>query len=195
MAGQSHGDLETMNVTIKGIDLTFTTHPSLFSPRKPDAGTMAMLQACNVTTDDRVLDLGCGYGLVGIYAAKIVGDANAFLIDVDPVATDIAEQNARRNNVSGVSIQQSDGFRDFRVAGFTKILSNPPYHADFSVPKHFILKGFNRLEIGGEMWFVTKRSKWYQNKLRSTFGNVETHQIDGYHVFRSIKKQASYARR
>lgn len=72
-------------------------------------------------------------------------------------------------------------------------LSNPPYHADFSVPKEFIEKGFNRLQIGGKMYMVTKRKDWYKNKLISIFGGVKIWEIDGYYVFLAIKKQSSYA--
>ena len=77
--------------------------------------------------------------------------------------------------------------------GFTKILCNPPYHADFAVPKEFIHKGFNRLEIGGEMILVVKRRTWYQNKLRSIFGGASVREIDGYYVLSAQKRRTSYA--
>ena len=71
--------------------------------------------------------------------------------------------------------------------------ANPPYHADFSVPKAFIEKGFNRLQIGGKMVMVTKRKEWYKNKLISIFGGVSITEIDGYYVFISEKRSADYA--
>jgi 16S rRNA (guanine1207-N2)-methyltransferase len=87
----------------------------------------------------------------------------------------------------------SDGFRDFRESGFTKILSNPPYHADFAVPKHFIEKGFNRLVVGGAMFMVTKRELWYRKKLEAIFGGVRVRRVDDYFVFEAIKKTSQYA--
>ena len=88
-----------------------------------------------------MLDLGCGYGVVGIVAAKLTSPERVFMLDNDPVAVEYASTNARLNEVGGVTIVRSDGFTDFREAGFTKILCNPPYHADFEVAKHFIHEG------------------------------------------------------
>jgi 16S rRNA (guanine1207-N2)-methyltransferase len=144
---------------------------------------------------DKVLDLGCGYGLMGIYAAKEVRPENVYLIDNDPVAVELAAQNAEINDVTAVHSACSDGFNDFREVGFTKILCNPPYHRDFSVAKHFIEKGFNRLALGGAMWLVTKREKWYRNKLTSIFGGVRVSAQNSYFVFNAIKKTGSYAKR
>lgn len=184
-----------IQTTVKGVELSLKTDSSLFSPRRPDAGTLAMLNCIDFGAEDRVLDLGCGYGLVGIAAAKLIGAENVFMLDVDPVAVRLATLNAERNGVPQVSTTVSDGFREFRETGFTKILSNPPYHSDFSVPRHFILKGFNRLQIGGWMWFVTKREKWYRNKLASIFGGVKVQRVDGYFVLGAEKRKESYSRR
>ena len=185
--------MTNIDVNINGIQLSLASHPALFSPKRVDAGTLAMLSCVELSPEDRVLDLGCGCGVVGIYSAQIVGGENVFLLDSDATAVEVAKANAVTNGLPEIMTVQSDGFRDFRENNFTKILSNPPYHADFSVPKHFILKGFNRLTIGGEMWMVTKREKWYRNKLASVFGNVETHRVDSYFVFRAIRKRMSYA--
>lgn len=154
-----------------------------------------MLSAVELRADDCLLDLGCGYGLVGIYAAKTIGQDRVTMVDVDPLAVQVASLNAARNGVPEIATSVSDGFRDLDQTGFTKILSNPPYHTDFSVAKHFILKGFNRLSIGGELWFVTRREKWYREKLRSVFGGVQVQKIDAYTVLRAQKRSDSYARR
>ena len=77
---------------------------------------------------------------------------------------------------------------------FTKIICHPPYHADFSVAKMFIEKGFNRLTIGGHLYMVTKRKEWYKNKLISTFGGVKIWEIDGYFIFMAIKKSKNFTK-
>ena len=160
-----------------------------------DAGTRAMLQTMNLTSEDRLLDLGCGCGIVGIYAARQIGASNVVMVDVDPVAVDTARLNADANGLGGVTIRLSDGFKDFDETHFTKILCNPPYHADFSVARHFIMKGFNRLLVGGEMVFVTKRDTWYRRKMSSVFGGHHCQTIDGYYVIRATKRQPYYASR
>ena len=145
--------------------------------------------------EDKVLDLGSGYGVVGIVAAKLVNSpSQVFLLDNDDRALDLTRANAARNSITGLTIELSEGFRDFREAGFTAILCNPPYHADFSVPKHFIEKGFNRLLLDGRFLMVTKRQDWYRNKLRSIFGRVTTHIVDDYAVFEARKTSPTYAK-
>ena len=142
-----------------------------------------------------MLDLGCGYGLVGIYAAKKIGADRVWMSDNDPLALEHARGNAEHNGVPDVTIIESDGFHSLREAEFTKILCNPPYHVDFSVPKHFIEKGFNRLLVGGAMFLVTKRKDWYLNKLKAIFGSAQVHARDSYFVFEAIKKSNTYASR
>lgn len=82
----------------------------------------------------------------------------------------------------------SDGYKNVGETDFTLILSNPPYHADFSVPKHFIEVGFKKIAIGGKLIMVTKRLDWYKNKLTSVFGGVKVHEINGYYVFVAEKR-------
>ena len=180
--------------------MTFETADTSFSPLGADLGTLAMLSAAFsenavINAGATLLDLGCGYGLVGVYAAKLIGAENIVMSDVCEDSVALARKNADLNNVGGVKIIQSDGFRDIRDSGFSLILSNPPYHTDFSVAKHFIEKGFNRLVIGGKMFMVTKRRDWYKNKLSSVFGGVRITETDGYYVFCAEKRNANYAKR
>jgi len=181
---------------INGIELTFETHKTSFSPNNLDKGTLAMLATVNLpenlTAEDKLLDLGCGYGAVGIYAAKLTAPQNIVMSDNNTAAVLLSTKNAAHNNVNGVKIIHSDGFANITDTGFTFILSNPPYHADFSVPKHFIEKGFNRLLLGGKMYMVTKRMDWYKNKLNAIFGGVRVWEIDGYYVFCAEKRSARY---
>lgn len=182
-------------ITIDGITMTFQTDPALFSPHGLDEGTRAMLSCVRFAPNDKVLDLGCGYGVVGIYAAKQIGARRVTMADIDETAVAAAKENACRNSVPDIQILQSNGFQTIADAGYTVILSNPPYHADFSVARHFIEKGFNRLVIGGRLIMVTKRREWYKNKLISIFGGVSIREINGYYVFIAEKRSASYAKK
>ncbi|MEP3480046.1 MAG: methyltransferase [Fuerstiella sp.] len=184
-----------VETVIHDIPLKLQTEDSLFSPKSADRGTLAMLSAVEFGAEDRVLDLGCGYGLVGILAAHFARPENVFLTDVDPIAVKVAQKNAAAHGLTKLTVQQSDGLKDFTEAGLTKILSNPPYHADFAVAKHFILKGFNRLQVGGHMYFVTKREGWYRKSLSSAFGGCHVQKVDGYFVFTAEKRSESYAKR
>jgi 16S rRNA (guanine1207-N2)-methyltransferase len=180
---------------LKGIELSFETSKELFSPRAIDSGTEFMLSRVDFVRGDKVLDLGCGYGVVGILAAKILGPENVVMVDIDKEATRLSKENSILNNISGIDIFESDGLTNVSAHDFTIILSNPPYHVDFAVPKNFIEKGFNRLKMGGKMYMVTKRKEWYKNKLISVFGGVKIWQEEGYYVFMSIKNQSSYSKK
>lgn len=178
---------------LMGQRLELETRPGLFSPARADRGTLAMLSCARFEPGMKVLDLGCGCGLVGILAARLCGEANVVLSDVDPLAVEVAAANAARNGVGGVKIALSDGFSGLDDAGFDLILSNPPYQSDFRVAKTFIEKGFNRLKLGGRLLMVTKRREWYRNKLVAVFGGVRIREIDGYFVFEAERRSPRYA--
>ena len=180
---------------VMGHRMTLMTRPGLFSPEHIDRGTRAMLSVARFRPGLRVLDLGCGGGLVGILAALACGTENVVMSDIDPLAVQTSAENAALNGVGGVKLVLSDGFSAIDDTGFDLILSNPPYQSDFSVAKGFIEKGFNRLKLGARMLMVTKRREWYRNKLIAIFGGVRIHEIDGYFVFEAEKRAMSYAGR
>ncbi|MDH5683943.1 MAG: methyltransferase, partial [candidate division WOR-3 bacterium] len=101
-----------IRTNIKGVDLVFKTTQTLFSPDKIDKGTLAMLSKIDFKNEDKVLDLGCGYGVAGILAAKLIGSENVFMIDNDITAVNLAKENALLNGVGAVTIIQSDGFKN-----------------------------------------------------------------------------------
>lgn len=177
-----------ISTEIKNVSLKFETDPSNFSPNNIDVGTLAMLSAVDFLPNDKVLDMGCGYGVVGILAAKLIGQENVTMCDISESAVKQAKINAELNGVPNIDIKISDGFSEIPDNDFTLILSNPPYHTDFSVPKHFIEVGFKKLAVGGKMIMVTKRLDWYKNKLTSIFGGVRVREINGYYVFISEKR-------
>lgn len=183
-----------INTSINDIHLTFKTSSELFSPRYIDKSTLAMLSLVEFTADEKVLDLGCGYGVVGIWAAKMIGPENVAMLDIDPNAVEMSRENAHLNHVERVRIYQSDGFRNMPETDFSMIICNPPYHTDFAVAKHFVHKGFNRLRIGGRMYMAAKRELWYKNKLEGIFGNVKIWHREGYSIFLSIKRGPTYAK-
>jgi 16S rRNA (guanine1207-N2)-methyltransferase len=181
-----------LKINIKGFDLEFETSEKCFSPRQIDAGTLAMLSRAEFASGQKVLDLGCGYGVVGITAAKQAGAENVYMTDIDQDAVNYSKINAGINDVDAVNIVQSDGYISLDETGFDIILSNPPYHTDFSVAKAFIEKGFNRLKTGGKFFMVTKRKDWYKNKLTAIFGGAKVYEINDYFVFESEKRSNTY---
>ena len=175
---------------INGIEIICETGEYYFSPTRVDPGTRFMLEAVPVREGDKVLDLGCGYGVVGIYAAKRLGGENVVMCDILEDAVALSEANLTRNGITGARVLQSDGLKAVEDRDFTLIYSNPPYHTDFSVAKAFIEDGFRKLAVGGRMVMVTKRLDWYRNKLKSVFGGVKVFEAEDYYIFLSEKRAA-----
>lgn len=184
-----------ISVQIQDAELLFETHDQLFSPKHVDEGTLFMLSLVSFKPEDIVLDLGCGWGVVGTTAACRIAPEQVYMTDRDPLAVEVSLRNLERNGISGVHVLQGDAYSAIDRSDFTLILSNPPYHADFSVAKTFIEKGFNRLTTGGRMYMVTKRKEWYKQKFLSVFGGVRIREENGYYVFMGEKKISTYAKR
>ena len=183
-----------IHASIKGHELSFETEAGCFSPRHVDRGTLALLSCVEFSRADKILDVGCGYGAIGVLAAKFADPSNVYMLDISEAAVRCAAANAALNGVGGVRVILSDAYKNLDEAGFSLILSNPPLNADFSVARAFIEKGFNRLALGGRFYMVTKRRLWYKNKFASVFGGVKIHEKDGYFVFEAEKRGTQYGR-
>ena len=177
-----------IETTIWNHSLHLETDERLFSPRQPDKGTMAMLAQVDLRPADMVLDLGCGYGLVGLAAALVLAPEQVTMVDIDPLAVETASRNAALNSLAGVRIICGDGPAAAAPDLFSLILCNPPYHTDFSVAKRLIEQSVQRLLPGGRLFFVIKRLDWYRNKMTGVFGGVRVIPVDGYYVLVSEKR-------
>ena len=175
---------------INGTEIVCETGEYYFSPKGVDRGTRLMLETVPVREGDKVLDLGCGYGVVGIYAAKQLGGGRVVMCDILEDAVALSSDNLSKNGIEGVRVLQSDGLKSIEDRDFTLIYSNPPYHTDFSVAKEFIEDGFRKLSVGGRMVMVTKRLDWYKNKLKTVFGGVKVFEAEDYFIFLSEKRAA-----
>lgn len=170
-------------------EIILETGDYFFSPKRIDKGTLFMLSKVQVTKEDKVLDLGCGYGVVGISVAKTIGGNRVVMSDVSEEAVELTTANLELNGLNNVRVVKSNGLKEIPDKDFTLILSNPPYHADFSVAKAFIEESYKSLVFGGKLMMVTKRLTWYRNKITSVFGGVKVFEQDGYYVFVAEKRR------
>ncbi|MBN2851568.1 MAG: methyltransferase [Clostridia bacterium] len=187
--------MNQVHYTTGQTDLVFNSDRSLFSPNAIDKGTLAMLNAIILHDQEKILDLGCGYGFAGIYLIKVKNMTEVVFSDISETAVLKTRENLRINHAGENKVILSDGFLNVHDNDFTLILSNPPYHSDFSVPKHFIEKGFHHLALGGRMVMVTKRKEWYKNKFIAVFGGVKIQEADGYYVFEAEKRSIHFSGR
>src|SRR5699024_4046628 len=128
---QSKHDVKTLTSQIRGRDFTFTTDAGVFSKGKVDFGSKLLIDTFNADecVQGDILDLGCGYGPIGISLANIFPHRRVVLVDVNERAVMLSKQNAEQNEVENVEVLQSDGFANIKERTFASIITNPPIRA------------------------------------------------------------------
>lgn len=173
-------------------DILIEADDTLFSPKSIDKGTSVMLKNIELKASDKILDLGCGTGVVGLAVSKVIGADKVTMADINSKAITCSINNANLNALDSINIIESNGFNNIIEKDFTLILSNPPYHTDFSVAKHFIEEGKKHLVLNGKMVVVVKRLEWYKNKMKNVFGGERIVQEDDYYVLISEKRDNNF---
>lgn len=167
-----------LNTTLCGHSFTFATTWGLFSPEKIDEGSKTLLEHIEIKPDQRgaILDLGCGYGALGIPLAKLHPQATVHMIDKDFVAIEYAKKNALLNKTLNTETYLSNGFDQIpEGTQFQTIISNLP--AKISKEFFWILfqEAHDHLLPGGEFYVVTISglSRFIEKNFTKIFGNYE----------------------
>ena len=181
-------DIHELKVTLLRQSFTFLTDSGVFSKKMVDYGSQILLNTLNFEKGKTLLDLGCGYGPLGISLAK-VQDVKPTMVDINNRAIDLAKQNAQKNGVEA-DIFQSNIYE--KVNGtFDYIISNPPIRAGKQVVHTIISESINYLKVGGNLTIVIQKKQGAPSakaKMEEVFGNVEILKRDkGYYILRSEK--------
>ena len=182
-------DIHELRVELLGHKMTFLTDAGVFSKKMIDFGSQLLLKCLEVEKDERVLDVGCGYGPLGLSLVKAYG-VQATMVDINNRALDLARKNAERNQVSA-TIFQSNIYE--QVEGkFDHVISNPPIRAGKQVVHEIIEKSKEFLEDGGDLTIVIQKKQGApsaKSKMEDVFGNCEVVKKDkGYYILRSVKE-------
>ncbi|MFD1954023.1 class I SAM-dependent methyltransferase [Paenibacillus thailandensis] len=184
-------DRHTVETTIRGLTFRFVTDAGVFSKTGVDYGSRVLLEALILADDAKVLDVGCGYGPIGLTAAKLAPRGHVTMIDINERAVELARHNAKLNGIANVSIMQSDLYENVKEGTFDSIVSNPPIRAGKAVVHRIFEEGYERLAPGGSMWIVIQKKQGAPSaeaKLQSLFGQVDEVTKDkGYRIFRAVK--------
>lgn len=160
---------------IKGFDLTFHTTWGLFSPKNIDSGTSLLIDCIDIHSDDICLDLGCGYGAVGIAMAKCATQSEVYMVDKDFVAVDYARKNVENNKLENCHVLLSNGFSHLPKIQFDIIASNLPANVGNELIKIFLNDAKSFLKENGRIYIVTIAGlkEFIKRNFITTFGNYK----------------------
>lgn len=169
----SEHDLRRISVRVLGQDLRFDTDAGLFSRDGLDVGTRALLEALPALSG-RILDLGCGWGPVGVTILKCYPECNVLMTDVNARAVETARANLALNGLNA-EVLQGDGFEN--VPGtFDWVLTNPPIRTGKAAIYRMFADAAERLNPGGHLVLVIRKQQGAPSALkylRELFGNAE----------------------
>jgi 16S rRNA (guanine1207-N2)-methyltransferase len=180
----------------RGEVLTFQVDAGVFASHGIDPGTALLIEALAPRETDRVLDLGCGWGAIGIAAARSAHRGSVLLTDVNRRAVQLARRNVRRNDIPNAEVRPGPLFRPVAEEVFDLIATNPPYHVGRPTILALLAEAPAHLADEGTLLMVGKGSQgilFYQNWLQEHWpGTVEVvGRGSGYRVLAARKVPAS----
>jgi 16S rRNA (guanine1207-N2)-methyltransferase len=165
----------TFSDTLCGHPLQFHTTWGLFSPKGIDEGSRLLLDCLEVNQDDDTLDLGCGYGPLGLTLAKLAPKGTSTLVDKDFVAVEYSKKNAQLNNIGNTRIFLSNGFDQVGNTNFDLIVSNLPAKTGKELYYLYFYDALVRMNPGARFYVVTISGlrKFVARAFKEVFGNYE----------------------
>ena len=176
--------------TLLGQPLIFHTTWGLFSPREVDEGTRLLLRHMDIGEADDCLDLGCGYGPIGIAMAKAAPRGRTLLVDKDFVAIEYARKNITVNGLGNCETMLSNGFREIGERCFDVIASNVPAKVGKELLQLTLHDARTHLKPGGRMTVVTITGlrRFMEKHLRDVFGNYEKCKQGSHYTVATARK-------
>ena len=177
-------------VKIKDIVLNLRTNSGVFSKSKLDLGTKLLLETIELEEKTKiVIDMGCGYGPIGIYIAKKYPDKKVFMYDINERAVDLSKINANLNDVE-VIVKQSDLFAEVNFKADV-IITNPPIRTGKKNVYRLYDEAYDRLNELGVFYLVVGKKQGAEStfhKINQLFSNCEIlEKKKGYTVFKAVK--------
>ncbi|MGT2950152.1 methyltransferase [Streptococcus cuniculi] len=182
-------DFHELRVTLLGEEMFFLTDAGVFSKKMVDYGSQVLLNTLELEKGKTLLDVGCGYGPLGLTLGKVFGVLPT-MVDINSRAIELAVQNAEKNKVQA-SIFQSNIYEE--VAGtFDYVISNPPIRAGKAVVHEIIEGAYDHLVASGRLTIVIQKKQGAPSakaKMEEVFGNCIILKKDkGYYILESVKE-------
>jgi 16S rRNA (guanine1207-N2)-methyltransferase len=158
------------------------SRPGVFSHRHVDVGARRLMDAMELDRGARVLDIGCGAGVVALAAASRSDDIVVHAIDSSARAVECARRGAELNELHNVTTELNAEGGVCGGASYDLVLGNPPYYAGFRIAEYFVAEGQKALRPGGKILLVTKHPDWYRENMARWFADVTIVEQKGYYV-------------
>lgn len=184
----SKDDFFTFTETLLGKEFTFKSCDDIFSKDRVDYGTKVLIETVhkNLELSGKVLDIGCGYGAIGIVLASSFENANFYLNDINGTAVMLSQENAQKNKAKNIAkILKSDGYEKVDEM-FDFVITNPPIKAGKQNLLKILDGALGHLNQGGKLVFVIKKKHGEESvkkHLETIFSSVEILKRDsGYYI-------------
>lgn len=177
---------------LRGHVLTFLSDHGVFSKNEVDFGSRVLIETFQAPdADGPLLDVGCGYGPIGLSLAKEYNARRVDMIDVNERALELSKENAVLNRIHNVHIFQSSIYEHV-TDQYAAILSNPPIRAGKQVVHEILEKAHDYLVPGGELWIVIQKKQGAPSaisKMEEVYSSVEiVEKKKGYYIIKSKKR-------
>lgn len=185
-------EIKTIRYDYLGVKLEFKTDHGVFSRDRVDFGTNLLLNTL-ISSDletKKVLDLGCGYGVIGLSIAKKYPSSIVHMVDVNDRAIELTKLNSDNNKLKNTYIYKSNIYENIEI-NFDTIISNPPIRAGKAVVHEIVLGGYSYLNSGGTMYVVIQKKQGAPSlikEMEEVFDVVEIlEKKSGYYIIRGEK--------
>lgn len=178
--------------SVRGCEFTFHATWGIFSPRSIDEGSRLLLDHLDINPTDDCLDVGCGYGVLGMAMARLAPQGRTVMVDKDFVAVDYAKANCGRNGLKNTEVFLSNGFNQIpKDYQFDLIVSNLPAKVGNEQHYLYLFDAYDRLRPGGRFVVVTINGlrDFISRTLKEVFGNFDKlKQGKTYTVAQAVKE-------
>ncbi len=187
-------DEKQWNFEIFNHQFKFTTDNGVFSKRTVDYGSRTLLSAFDPTAlpAGAILDLGTGYGPIGMALAYQSPERTVDMVDVNELALSLARKNTALNQITNVNVFTSDVYEQVTATNYAAIVTNPPVRAGKHVVEEMLTGALPRLVVGGTLTVVLQKKQGAPSAkklMQATFGNCQIIKKDkGYYILQSIKE-------